>query len=80
MKKKIIAIIPARKNSTRLKNKNFKKFNGRPLIQWTVETAVKSKYIDKVLVSSDSIKILNLCSKYKDIILSKRKKKAILNK
>ncbi len=78
MKKKIIAIIPARKNSTRLKNKNFKKFNGRPLIQWTVETAIKSKYIDKVLVSSDSIKILNLCSKYKDIILSKRKKKLSL--
>ena len=78
MKKKIIAIIPARKNSTRLKNKNLKKFNGHPLIQWTVETAIKSQYIDKVLVSSDSIKILNLCSKYKDIILSKRKKKLSL--
>ena len=35
MIKKVIAIIPAG-NSSRLKNKNMKKFNGRPLIQWTL--------------------------------------------
>ncbi len=77
-KKKIIAIIPARKNSTRLKNKNFKKFNGQPLIKWTIESALKSKYINKILVSSDSKKILNFCSNYKGIIASKRAKQLSL--
>ena len=61
-----------------MKNKNFKKFNGRPLIQWTIETALKSKYINKILVSSDSKKILNFCSKYKGIIISQRIKKLSL--
>jgi|TARA_B110001452_G_scaffold241828_1_gene224241 CMP-N-acetylneuraminic acid synthetase len=74
-KKKIIAIIPARGNSNRLKNKNLKKFNGHPLIHWTIVSALKSKFINSVLVSSDSKKILDYCSKYKSVVLSKRPKK-----
>ena len=70
--KKILAIIPARKNSERLKNKNLKKFKGKPLIFWTLKAAKKSKYIDKVVVSSNSQKTLNISKKYKDFFLSKR--------
>ena len=38
-----IAIIPARKNSQRIKNKNIKTFNGKPIIFWSIKTALKSK-------------------------------------
>lgn len=34
-----IAIIPARKNSQRIKNKNIKIFNGKPIIFWPIKTA-----------------------------------------
>ena len=70
--KKILAIIPARKESEELKNKNLKRFKGKPLVLWTLEAAKKSKYIDKVIVSSNSKKILKISEKYKNFILSKR--------
>ncbi len=79
IKKKIVAIIPARGNSSRLKNKNLKKFNGYPLIHWTLKSAMKSNFIDKIIVSSDSTKILKYCSKYSSVILSKRPKNLSLN-
>tara|TARA_B100000941_G_C28504350_1_gene556295 strand:+ start:802 stop:1479 length:678 start_codon:yes stop_codon:yes gene_type:complete len=60
----MIAIIPAKKNSTRLPDKNMKKFCGKPLIAHTIIAALKSKYIKKVLVSSDSINTLNIAKKY----------------
>ena len=70
--KKVLALIPARKNSGELKNKNIKKFKGKPLIFWTLQAAKKSKYIDKVVVSSNSKKILKISKKYKGFFLSKR--------
>ena len=73
--KKILAIIPARKDSKGLKNKNIKIFNGKPLICWTIEAAVKSKLIDKILVSTNSKKILKISNSYKGIISHKRSKK-----
>ena len=78
-KKRVIAIIPARGNSVRIKNKNLKKFNGYPLIYWTIKTANKSKYINQILITSDSQKILNYCSKFKNCILSKRPRKFSLH-
>tara|TARA_B110000977_G_scaffold201676_1_gene297708 strand:+ start:17727 stop:18425 length:699 start_codon:yes stop_codon:yes gene_type:complete len=61
--KKILALIPARSGSKGIPNKNIKLFNGRPLIEWTIKLALKSKLIDKVVVSSDSLKILNISKK-----------------
>jgi len=52
--KKILAIIPARANSKRLKNKNIKMFCGKPLIHWTIDQALNSFIIDRVIVSTDS--------------------------
>lgn len=79
-KNSFCAIIPARKGSGRLKNKNFKRFNGQPLIYWTIILAMKSKYISKVLVTSDSKEIFKYSSKFNKIILSKRPKKLSLKK
>jgi len=59
----MIAIIPAKKYSSRLKNKNLKLLNGKPLIYYTIKAALKSKYITKVLVSTDSKKIAKISQK-----------------
>ena len=60
----IIAIIPARSGSKRLKNKNIYKIKNKPLIVYTIEAAKRSKYIDNLIVSTDSKKILNIVNKY----------------
>ena len=61
---KILALIPARGNSKRIKNKNLRIVNGKPLIFWTIDSARRSKYITNVTVTSDSSKILNVSKKY----------------
>jgi CMP-N,N'-diacetyllegionaminic acid synthase len=58
MKKKIIAIIPARGGSKGIPEKNLVLVNGKPLIEWSIEHALSSSSIDEVWVSSDSEKIL----------------------
>ncbi len=71
-KYKVLALIPARGKSLELKNKNLKKFLKKPLVKWSYDAANKSKFIDKVIVSSDSKEILELGKKYKKFIISKR--------
>ena len=55
--KKFICIIPARSGSKGVRNKNIKLVGGKPLIYWTIKEAIKSKFISKVVVSTDSSKI-----------------------
>ena len=59
-----IAIIPARAGSKRLKNKNSIDLCGKPLIAWTIEAALKSNLIDKVIVSTNSNKIAEIGRQY----------------
>ena len=54
---KFLCLIPARKNSKGIKNKNFKIFNKKPLIYWTIKIAKQCKYINRIIVSTDSKKI-----------------------
>lgn len=63
-KKKLICIIPARKGSKGLKNKNLKKLRNIPLIAWSILTAKKCKLIDELIVSTDSIEISKIAKKY----------------
>lgn len=58
--KSILAIIPARGGSKGVLNKNIKKLDGMPLISYTVNMANDSKYIDRVIVSTDSEKIADV--------------------
>ena len=58
-----ICIIPARKGSKRIKNKNIIKLNNIPLIGHVIKTALKSKIFSKVIVSTDS-KIQSIVKKY----------------
>jgi len=62
--KKILAIIPARGGSKSIPKKNIVPLAGKPLIAWTIQAALKSKYIDKVAVSSDSDEILSIGKQY----------------
>lgn len=62
---KILAIIPARGGSKRLPKKNILPLSAKPLISWSIESALNSKYIDTTIVSSDSSEVLNIASKYK---------------
>lgn len=63
--KLIIGLIPAKKKSVGLKNKNLKKINGKSLTEIAIINAVKSKYLDKVYVTTNSNKISLLSKKYK---------------
>lgn len=60
----MIAIIPARGGSKGLPGKNIKMLNGKPLIAYTIEAALKSKYIDSVIVSTDSPAIAKVAKEY----------------
>lgn len=55
--KSVLAIIPARGGSKGLPNKNIKLMNGKPLIQWTIETALQTIEVDAVLVTTDCLEI-----------------------
>ena len=67
MRKKILAIVLARKGSSRLKNKNVLTLKGKPLIEWTFEKLnkinIRKLFVD-ILISTDSEKILNLSKRY----------------
>lgn len=62
--KKTIAIIPARSGSKSVKNKNIKLLGNKPLIAWSIQSCLKSKYISKIYVSTDSNKYANIAKKF----------------
>ena len=61
--KSIIAVITARAGSKGLPGKNSIKLNGKPLIQYSIEAGINSKYIDKVLVSTDCKDCIKIATK-----------------
>ena len=63
-KQKILALIPARKGSKAIRNKNLKLFKKKPLVSWSISAALKSKYIDEVVVSTDCAVIKKISKKY----------------
>src|SRR3989344_1938082 len=60
----IIGLIPARGGSKRIPGKNIKPFCGKPLIAWTIEQAKRSRYISRVIVSTDNAEIADVAKKY----------------
>lgn len=61
---KRIAIIPARSGSKGLKDKNIKELNGKPLIAYSIETAIESNCFDKIFVSTDSQKYADIATSF----------------
>tara|TARA_Y100000590_G_scaffold180640_1_gene205871 strand:+ start:19424 stop:20554 length:1131 start_codon:yes stop_codon:yes gene_type:complete len=61
---KIIGMIPARLGSKRVPKKNLRLLNGRPLISYNIETAVKSGVLDEVYVNSEAEIFSNIAKEY----------------
>jgi len=73
-KKKILAIIPARAGSKGIKNKNLKKINGKTLFDICVRETIKSKYLDRIIVSTNIQKIIKKNNLKKKVFYIKRPK------
>ena len=61
---KILAIIPARGGSKGIPRKNIKPLAGKPLIAWTIETALQAQGIDRVIVSTEDEEIALVAKKF----------------
>jgi len=61
---KIVALIPARSGSKGVPGKNIKPLAGFPLIAYSIKAALKSKLIDRVIVSTDSEEYANIAREY----------------
>lgn len=57
-KKKIVALLPMKANSVRVKGKNFRDFCGKPLFQWTLDTLLSVNEIDQIIINTDARQIL----------------------
>lgn len=62
--KKVLAVIPARGGSKGLPGKNILNFCGKPLIAWSIEQALQTPEIDKVIVSTDSQEIAEIAKSF----------------
>ncbi len=62
--KTVLAIIPARGGSKGVPRKNIKDLCGKPLIAWTIEETLKSKYIDRIIVSTEDKEIAEISEEY----------------
>jgi len=71
--KNFLTIIPARGGSKRLKNKNILKLNNTPLIAYTIKTALNSKYLKDIYVTSEDKKILKISKKYGAEVIKRKK-------
>ncbi len=58
--KSVLAIIPARGGSKGVPRKNIRLVAGKPLIAWTIEAAKKSKYLDRIILSSEDEEIIKI--------------------
>lgn len=60
-KKSFLCIIPARGGSKGIPKKNIIVVNDKPLIQYTIDAALASKYIDDIIISTDDVEIAEVC-------------------
>ena len=61
---RILALIPARGGSKGIKDKNIKPLCGKPLIAYSVECALQSRYVDRVVVTTDSERIAHVAAEW----------------
>jgi pseudaminic acid cytidylyltransferase len=64
MQKTSVAIIPARGGSKRIPRKNIKDFHGKPLIAYSIQTALATNLFDKVIVTTDDEEIAQIARSY----------------
>jgi len=64
MKPSVLALIPARSGSKSIPDKNIRKINRKPMLAYSIGHALLSKYIDRVVVSTDSEKYARIAESY----------------
>ncbi|MET1254654.1 acylneuraminate cytidylyltransferase family protein [Aliikangiella maris] len=76
MKNKMVALLPIKANSERVKNKNFRKFAGKPLFKWMLDSLVISDKFEKVIINTDAKELLidNGLNESEKIVIRTRKK------
>lgn len=62
--KTVLAVIPARGGSKGVPRKNIRQVGGKPLIAWTIEAGIQSKYIDRLILSSDDPEIIAVATSW----------------
>ena len=62
--KKVLALIPARGGSKGIKKKNIVLLDGKPLIAYSIEASLRSKYIDSTVITTDSREIAEIAEKF----------------
>lgn len=78
MKKKIVALLPIKANSNRVKGKNFRDFCGKPLFRWILDSLLEVESIDQIIINTDATHLFdenNLPSS--DRILIRQRKQEI---
>ena len=60
----VLAVIPARAGSKSVVNKNIRDFNGKPMLAYSIEHALASKHINRVILSTDSPEYALIGEKY----------------
>ncbi len=61
---KIVAVVPVRKGSQRVKNKNFRPFGGKNLLIHKIEVLKKLNFLDEIIINTDSDKAISIAKKY----------------
>ena len=56
---KVVALLPMKANSERVKGKNFRDFGGKPLFRWMLDTLISMSEIDAVVINTDARNILS---------------------
>ena len=67
-----VCIIPARGGSKRLPRKNILPFHGKPMICWTIESAINSECFNKIIVSSEDDEVKQIASAYANLVIADR--------
>ena len=55
----LVALLPMKANSDRIKGKNFKSFCGKPLFRWVLDTLLSCEDIELIVINTDAVKILD---------------------
>lgn len=76
MKSKVVALLPMKANSTRVKGKNFRDFCGKPLFKWILDSLLAVEDIDQIIINTDAKDILlgNGLVESERVIIRQRKK------
>lgn len=61
---RVLALVPARGGSKGVPRKNIRDLGGKPLIAWTIEAALASRYVDDVVLSSDDPEIIDVATRH----------------